>query len=463
MDFTNQVGAFGFRDQLQDCMGLKFLSPEFMKNQIIKHAAHQFLEGDVEHWWHDIVCKGIRTRFSDDLLWLVYVTEEYIEFTSDISILDEKSPYLKGDLLKNGEDERYEIYESSDKEGTIYEHCNKAIKKALSFGRNDLPKIGTGDWNDGFSTVGNKDRGESVWLGFFLYNILDRWIPICERKQDSNIIDEYKKVKERLKRALNTNGWDGRWFKRAFTDDGDALGSIENDECRIDSIAQSWSVISGAGDNDKKYISMESLENHLLDRENGIIKLLDPPFDKGKLEPGYIKAYLPGVRENGGQYTHAAIWAIIAESILGFGDKATEYFRMINPIEHSKTREAARKYKVEPYVVAADIYGAGNLAGRGGWTWYTGSSSWMYKAGIEYILGLNIKENFLSINPCIPKDWKEYSIQYHFGGSIYNIKVLNPEGKNTGTSKFKLNGEEIKEKRIKLQNNNTVNEIEVVM
>ena len=249
-------------------------------------------------------------------------------------------------------------------------------------------------------------------------------------------------------------------------DDGNVLGSMENEECRIDSIAQSWSVISNAGDNDKKYISMESLENHLVDRENGIIKLLDPPFEKGKLSPGYIKSYLPGVRENGGQYTHSSCWVIIAESILGFGDKALEYYRMINPIEHSRTKEASNKYKVEPYVIPADIYGAGNLAGRGGWTWYTGSASWYYMAGIEYILGFKIENNTIKINPCIPKDWKEYEIKYRYKNAIYNIKVKNPEGKNTGVSKIIINGNEIengKENGIKLDERANVYNIEVIM
>ncbi len=249
-------------------------------------------------------------------------------------------------------------------------------------------------------------------------------------------------------------------------DDGNVLGSMENEECRIDSIAQSWSVISNAGDNDKKYISMESLENHLVDRENGIIKLLDPPFEKGKLNPGYIKSYLPGVRENGGQYTHSSCWVIIAESILGFGDKALEYYRMINPIEHSRTKEASNKYKVEPYVIPADIYGAGNLAGRGGWTWYTGSASWYYMAGIEYILGFKIENNTIKINPCIPKEWKEYEIKYRYKNAIYNIKVKNPEGKNTGISKIIINGKEIengKENGIKLDERANVYNIEVIM
>ena len=455
-------GAYGFRDQLQDTLGLKYLDVDLMKKQIIKHSEHQFIEGDVEHWWHDETMRGIRTRFSDDLLWLVFLTIEYIRFTGDKSILDVETPYLKGEILSDGQDERYEKYVQSEEIGTIYNHCIRAIEKSLNFGENGLPKIGSGDWNDGFSTVGNKGKGESVWLGFFLYDILDNFIPICEELGDISHVEKYTKIKQELKRALNTKGWDGRWYKRAYMDDGNILGSMENEECRIDSIAQSWSVISNAGDNDKKYISMESLENHLVDKENGIIKLLDPPFEKGNLEPGYIKAYLPGVRENGGQYTHSSCWAIIAEAILGFGDKALELYRMINPIEHTRTKEASNKYKVESYVIAADIYGAGNLAGRGGWTWYTGSSSWYYIAGIEYILGLKIKEGFLIINPCIPKDWKEYVMRYKWKESIYNIKVINKNQKNTGVEKIVLNGEEV-ENKIKLDGSNKVYNIEVYL
>ena len=302
-------GAFGFRDQLQDTLGLKYLNPEILKNQVLKHSKHQFVEGDVEHWWHEDTQRGIRTKFSDDLLWLVYVTCEYIELTGDYNILDEQTSYLKGNTLNENEDEKYDKYDYSEEIGTIFEHCIKALERSFNFGENNLPKIGSGDWNDGFSNVGPKGRGESVWLGFFLYNILDRFTKIMKKyldEKDSKTekIQVFEQVMVQLKKALNTNGWDGRWFKRAFMDDGNVLGSMENDECRIDSIAQSWSVISNAGDNDKKFISMESLENHLIDKENGIIKLLDPPFVNGKLEPGYIKAYLAGVRENGGQYTH---------------------------------------------------------------------------------------------------------------------------------------------------------------
>ena len=415
----------------------------------------------MEHWWHDETKRGIRTRFSDDLLWLPYVTTEYINFTGDDSILDEETYYLKGEPLPDGVDEKYDLYLPSTQKGSIYDHCIKAIEKASIFGENRLPKIGSGDWNDGFSTVGNKGKGESVWLGFFLYTVLSRMIPICNKKGDLQLVEKYENMKTSLKKALNTAGWDGRWYRRAFTDSGEILGSIQNEECRIDSIAQSWATISNAGDNDKKYISMESLENHLIDRENGIIKLLDPPFEKSKLEPGYIKSYLPGTRENGGQYTHSAIWAIIAEAILGFGDKAVEYFRMINPIEHARTKEEANKYKVEPYVIAADIYGASNLSGRGGWTWYTGSSSWFYEAGIKYILGLYIENGWLTIKPTISNNWAEYSIRYKFGNSIYHIKVKNPSRKNTGISQMKINGKIAENKKIHLNKDGGIYNIEV--
>ena len=411
--------------------------------------------------------RGIRTRFSDDLLWLPYLVLEYIKFTGDYSLLEEETPYVVGEILKDEEEERYDKYFESEEKESIYRHCIRAIEKSFNFGENGLPKIGTGDWNDGFSTVGNKGKGESVWLGFFLYKILDGFIEVCKKrveegKEEANIIEKFVKIKLELKKALNTKGWDGRWFKRAFMDDGSALGSMENEECRIDSIAQSWSIISNAGDNDKKYISMESLENHLIDKENGIIKLLDPPFEKGKLEPGYIKAYLPGVRENGGQYTHAACWVIIAQTMLGFGDKALELYRMINPIEHSRTKDACNKYKVEPYSMPADIYGASNLAGRGGWTLYTGSASWYYDAGIEYILGLKIENGVMKFEPCIPKDWKEYLIRYKWGKSIYNVKIKNPNQKNTGVEKVFLNGNEVVN-GIRLDGNNRIFNIEVIM
>lgn len=461
--FYQSGGAIGFRDQLQDSINVKHIDISFLKNQIIESAKHQFIEGDVEHWWHNETQSGVRTRFSDDLLWLPYAVCEYIDHTGDYSILDIQASYVKGEKLKDNEDERYEKYPESDISEEIYKHCIRAIERSLNYGENGLPKIGSGDWNDGFNTIGNKGKGESVWLGFFLYNVLDRFKLVCNEKQDKENKEKYIKEMEKLKKALNTNAWDGRWYKRAFMDDGAVIGSLQNDECRIDSISQSWATISNAGDNDKKYISMNSLETHLIDREHGIIKLLDPPFEKSDIEPGYIKSYLPGTRENGGQYTHAAIWAIIANTMLGFGDKAVDLFKMINPIEHSKTKELANRYKVEPYVIPADIYGEGNLAGRGGWTWYTGSSGWLFTCGIENILGLKVYKGELELKPCISKDWKKYEIKYKYGDSIYNIKVSNPNGKNTGVEKMKLDGVDIPEKKIQLNDKGGIYKIEVEM
>lgn len=302
--FYQSGGAYGFRDQLQDVMAIKYIAPEITREQILKSSRHQFVEGDVEHWWHEETKRGIRTRISDDLLWLVYVTVDYVLFTNDYSILDEETTYKAGEVLKPEESERYDLYLDSNIKESIYSHCIRAIEKSLNFGENGLPKIGTGDWNDSFSNVGSKGIGESVWLGFFLYDVINKFIPICRRKNDETRIKRYEEILEKLRKNLNTYGWDSRWYKRAFTDNKEVLGSLQNEECRIDSISQSWATISGAGDNDKKYIAMESLENHLVDKEVGIIKLLDPPFEKSKLEPGYIKAYLPGTRENGGQYTH---------------------------------------------------------------------------------------------------------------------------------------------------------------
>jgi len=460
--FYQSGGAFGFRDQLQDALGTKFLDTNILYNQIIRHSKHQFIEGDVEHWWHEENNRGIRTRFSDDLLWLPYMVIQYISYTGNYSILDVKTPYLNGAELSDGEKERYDLYLPSNVEESIYEHCKRAIDRACNFGTNGLPKIGIGDWNDGFSTIGPEGKGESVWLGFFLYQILQEFAQLADYKQEDKLAERYRNIANQLQGNLNTNAWDGRWYKRAFADNGDVYGSMENEECRIDSIAQSWSVISGAGEENKQLQAIESLENHLVDKENGIIKLLDPPFVKGKLEPGYIKAYLPGVRENGGQYTHSAIWAVIAEAMLGRGDKAVELYKMITPIEHARTKDSANKYKVEPYVIAADVYGSQNLVGTGGWTWYTGSSSWYYLAGIQYILGLNVHHNCMSFNPCIPKDWEEFNVRYKFGSSIYNIKVRNFNRKNSGVSRVIVDGAEVKNKII-LDGSGKVFNVEVEM
>ena len=462
--FYQSGGAYGFRDQLQDVMLAKYVDESITREQIIRACRHQFIEGDVEHWWHEESGRGIRSRISDDRLWLAYVTADYIKFTGDYSILDEQVSYKKGEILSDFEEERYDLYEDSDIKESLYMHCIRAIEISLDFGEHEIPKIGSGDWNDGMSNIGVKGKGESVWLGFFLYDVLKEFIPICEYKNDIARVEKYQEIMEKLKRALNTKCWDGRWFKRAFTDDGEILGSLQNEECKIDNISQSWAVISSAGDNDKKYIAMESLENHLIDKELGIIKLLDPPFEKSKLDPGYIKSYLPGTRENGGQYTHAGVWTIIAETMLGLNEQAYEHFRMINPIEHSRTKDGSMKYKVEPYVISADVYSKGNLAGRGGWTWYTGSSSWMYIAGIKYILGLNIEKGYMTIKPSVPNEWKEYEIRYRYKQSVYNIKVTNENDDSNIYDRKQIvlcNGDKIEDGKIKLQEKGIFN-IEVV-
>ncbi len=456
-------GAFGFRDQLQDTLGIRYIDSKYLKEQIINCASHQFIEGDVLHWWHNETKKGIRTKFSDDYLWLVYGVIEYVNLENDESILDEEVEYLKGEILRDDEDERYDLYHASNLKESIFNHCVRAIDYSINRGIEPFPKIGVGDWNDGFSKVGSKGKGESIWLAFFLYDILNKFIPICEKRNKTELVKKYTECKEKLKRNINTKGWDGRWFKRAITDDGKEIGSINSEECRIDSISQSWSVISDAGDNDKKFIAIEEVENYLVDKENKIIKLFDPPFEKSNIDPGYIKSYPPGIRENGGQYTHAACWLVIAEAMLGFGDKAVELAQIINPIEHSKNKEEAKIFKLEPYIIEADLYSNKDLVGRGGWNWYTGSSSWYYKAVLEYILGLKIEKGYLKIEPCISKEWKEYEISYKYKTSLYKIKVRNTKSKNTGVEKFIVNGEEIEDKKIILQDNCKIYNIEVFM
>ena len=368
-------------------------------------------------------------------------------------------PYITGKYLNEGENESYNTHSISNTEENLLEHCIKAINISLKFGKNGLPLIGSGDWNDGFNLVGIKGKRESIWLGFFLYNILDEFIKIIS---DKELISSYVKIKEKLKNNLNTAGWDEKWYKRAYMDNGEILGSNKSDECKIDSIAQSWSVISNAGEKEKQIIAMQSLEENLIDEKNKIIKILTPAFEKSKLEPGYIKAYLPGIRENGGQYTHAAIWAVLAFAKLKKAEKAEKYFNMINPIEHSNTRKNADKYKLEPYIIPADIYGEGNLTGRGGWSWYTGSSSWYYICGIENILGLNIIKNKLTLDPCVPKEWEEYSIQYKYKDSIYNLKIKNIY-KSNEVKEFIFNNEKIETKEIVLIDNGKINEIEIII
>jgi len=461
--FYQSGGAYGFRDQLQDVMALAYTWPELPRKQILLHASHQFVDGDAQHWWHPGVNKGIRTRYSDDFLWLPYVTSDYIERTGDWSVLDENTGFLEDDPLPVHEDERYNIPRISEEKDTVYGHCIRAIENGLEFGRHGLPLMGSGDWNDGMNTVGNKGEGESVWLGWFLYTVLQKFIPICIARDDKDKADKYSAIADDIAANIEKNAWDGSWYRRAYFDDGTPLGSAENSECRIDSIAQSWSVISGVGRLHRSEEAMKAVENHLVDREAGIIKLLAPPFGGGDLEPGYIKGYIPGVRENGGQYTHAAIWTILAFAKLGHGDKAGELFHLINPINHSLTSMEAMRYKVEPYVVAADIYAVEPNSGRGGWSWYTGAAGWMYRVGIEHILGIKKDSSKLYFDPCIPKEWPEFQVFYRLPQTVYQINVLNPERVNKGVARIISNGQEIYDGYITLVDDGEEHIIQVVL
>lgn len=456
--FYQSGGAIGFRDQLQDSLGMKWIDEKILYNQIIESAKHQFKEGDVMHWWHNSNQTGIRTKMSDDRLWLPYSVLEYIDFTENQQILEQKVPYVEG-IQINDEEDKYGKYEYTQETETIYEHCIKAIEKSLDFGKNGFPKIGTGDWNDSLNKVGHKGEGESIWLGFFLYDILTRWDKILENKKETEKQEKYRGIARELKRKLNTEAWDGNWYKRAITDDGKIIGSNKNKEGKIDSIAQSWSVISEAGENEKKYLALESAKKYLVDEENKIIKLLTPPFKEDELDPGYIKRYPAGVRENGGQYTHSSIWLAMAFAKMGLLSEAIKYLEMINPITHTEDKGKVQKYKIEPYVLAGDVYSNKYMTGRGGWSWYTGSSSWYYKVCLENILGLKKKGNKLYLPENIPDEWEKFEIQYRYKTNLYNIKVEHRE--NTKEKIALCNGIEIKEKYIELRDDNKIENVEI--